>query len=222
MWICKPSGANQGKGIFLVKELSTLKSQLVLDQKNCKTTRRPIARIVQRYISKPLLLEQRKFDIRAYLLIVSAHPYLVLCHHGYVRLSCLPYHCDSDELGVHLTNQYVQKKQAHFKDIETIWSMEQLQQYFDHHLPHLPNNWIQSHLLPAMWNIMSTCFLTVKDKLDNRLGFFELLGFDFMLDDSLKLWLIESNVNPALHTTAVTLQQVIPLMLQETIGKACW
>lgn len=34
---------------------------------------------------------------------------------------------------------------------------------------------------------MTTCFLTVKDKLDNRLGFFELLGFDFMLDDSLKV-----------------------------------
>lgn len=157
-----------------------------------------------RYISKPLLLEHRKFDIRAYLLIVSAQPYMVLCHHGYVRLSCLPYHCDSDELGIHLTNQYVQKRQAHFKDIETIWSMEQLQHYIDQYLPHLPNNWVQSCLLvccysnhcsytyniheqPAMWNIMSTCFLTVKDKLDNRLGFFELLGFDFMLDDSLKV-----------------------------------
>ena len=103
------------------------------------------------YISNPLLLEQRKFDIRAYLLIVSAHPYLVLCHHGYVRLSCLPYHCDSDELGVHLTNQYVQKKQPHFKDIETIWSMEQLQRYLDQHLPHLPNNWIQSHLLVSYY-----------------------------------------------------------------------
>ena len=34
---------------------------------------------------------------------------------------------------------------------------------------------------------MATCFLTVKDKLDNKLGFFELLGFDFMLDDSLKV-----------------------------------
>ena len=34
---------------------------------------------------------------------------------------------------------------------------------------------------------MTTCFLTVKDKLDNRVGFFELLGFDFMLDDSLKV-----------------------------------
>jgi len=43
------------------------------------------------------------------------------------------------------------------------------------------------HKQPAMWSVMTTCFNTVKDKLDNRLGFFELLGFDFMLDDSLKV-----------------------------------
>lgn len=105
-----------------------------------------------RYISKPLLLEKRKFDIRAYLLIVSAQPYVVLCHHGYVRLSCLPYDCGSDELGVHLTNQYVQKRQAHFKETETIWSMEQLQHYIDQNLPHLPDNWVQSHLLVCCYS----------------------------------------------------------------------
>ncbi|XP_065890894.1 protein polyglycylase TTLL10-like isoform X2 [Dysidea avara] len=220
VWICKPNAANQGKGIFLVKDLDQLKIQLLQDQKNCKATRRPVARIVQWYINNPLLLDQRKFDIRMYLLIVSARPYVVLWHQGYIRLSCLPYQCDSAELGVHLTNQYVQKRQPLYNDTETIWSMEQLQDYIDKHLAHsysLHSNWVQSELMPAMCRIMLTCFHTIKDKLHNRLGYFELLGFDFILDATLKLWLIEVNVNPALHTKNATLQRIIPPMLEETV-----
>ena len=53
-------------------------------------------------------------------ILVLIHIDMVLCHHGYVRLSCLPYYCDSDELGVHLTNQYILKRHPNFKEIETI------------------------------------------------------------------------------------------------------
>ena len=34
----------------------------------------------------------------------------------------------------------------------------------------------------------------------------------------LQLWLIETNINPALHTPSPTLQEVIPPMLQEAVG----
>ena len=45
---------------------------------------------------------------------------------------------------------------------------------------------------PAMCRIMLTCFHTIKDKLHNRLGYFELLGFDFILDATLKVKLSQS------------------------------
>jgi hypothetical protein len=43
--------------------------------------------VIQRYIENPLLVDGRKFDIRAYMYIACAKPYLVLFHPGYVRLS---------------------------------------------------------------------------------------------------------------------------------------
>ena len=38
---------------------------------------------------------------------------------------------------------------------------------------------------------------------------FEILGYDFMLDDDYKVYLIEANTNPCLETTCPILQKVI-------------
>lgn len=47
LWICKPTGANQGKGIFLVRDLEQVLSRLEQDRKSCKPTAKPVGRIVQ-------------------------------------------------------------------------------------------------------------------------------------------------------------------------------
>eukprot|EP01137_Pigoraptor_chileana_P006480 Opistho-2@50912 len=66
--------------------------------------------------------------------------------------------------------------------------------------------------------IMQVCIASVRNKLDTRAGLFDLYGFDFMVDDNLKVWLIECNVNPALHTTSRILQRIIPAVVEETLG----
>lgn len=50
---------------------------------------------------------------------------------------------------------------------------------------------------------------------------FELLGFDFMLDSDLKLYLIECNTNPCLETQqSILLQRIIPQVLDQTVKVA--
>jgi len=39
---------------------------------------------------------------------------------------------------------------------------------------------------------------------------FEIFGFDFMLDESFKIYLIEVNTNPCLETSCNILQKIIP------------
>jgi len=56
-------------------------------------------------------------------------------------------------------------------------------------------------------------------RLKRRVGCFGLYGYDFMIDEDMKVWLIEINVNPALTTNTNTLIQAIPPVVQESICK---
>jgi D-alanine-D-alanine ligase-like ATP-grasp enzyme len=50
------------------------------------------------------------------------------------------------------------------------------------------------------------------NKLDpnKRLNTFEILGYDFMIDDTFKVYLIEANTNPCLELSCPLLAKIIP------------
>ncbi|XP_040181927.1 inactive polyglycylase TTLL10 [Rana temporaria] len=231
-WICKPTGLNQGRGIYLLKnqeQVDTLQSQIQTMMENSMAKKIPAkcpqARIVQRYIPKPLLLEGKKFDIRSYLLIASAVPYYVFFSHGYVRLTCNPYDLKSDDLTGHLTNQYMQKKNPLYSEMkeETVWGMERFNNYINENFAtakSLPQDWVLNVFTKRMQQIMIHCFLSVKSKLECRRGFFDLIGCDFLIDEDFKVWLLEMNCNPALHTNCEALKEVIPNVVNETLDLA--
>jgi len=43
----------------------------------------------------------------------------------------------------------------------------------------------------------------------------EIFGYDFMIDEDLRPWLIEVNTNPCLEESSTLLKQLIPLMLDD-------
>lgn len=67
---------------------------------------------------------------------------------------------------------------------------------------------------------MKYCFNSVRHKLTSRLGLFDIYGLDFMVDENMKVWLIEINCNPSMSVSRDVLKETIPPTLQETIGKA--
>lgn len=79
---------NQGKGIFLVDDVSHFVEDL--KQETLRPGKSAPARIIQRYIPNPLLLHGKKFDLRSYMLIACNSPFVVLQHDGYVRLRSGP------------------------------------------------------------------------------------------------------------------------------------
>ncbi|XP_054577344.1 inactive polyglycylase TTLL10 isoform X1 [Eptesicus fuscus] len=231
-WICKPTASNQGKGIFLLRsqpDLATLQAKVQSLEDDPVYRRMPFrtpqARVVQRYIENPLLLDGKKFDVRSYLLIACAMPYMVFFGHGYARLTLRLYDPHSQDLSGHLTNQFMQKKSPLYMLLkeDTVWSMEQLNRYINDKFSKtrgLPRDWVFTTFTKQMQQIMAHCFLAVKSKLECKLGYFDLIGCDFLIDDNFKVWLLEMNSNPALHTNCEVLKEVIPRVVMETLDLA--
>jgi tubulin polyglutamylase TTLL6/13 len=101
VYIIKPSGGAQGKGIFLTRKIEDL------DQINSLC-------VAQQYIHNRLLIDKKKFDLRIYVLVTSCAPLRVyLFRGGLVRICAVEYErpntTNMDERCMHLTNYAVNK-----------------------------------------------------------------------------------------------------------------
>ena len=60
-----------------------------------------------------------------------------------------------------------------------------------------------------MKRIVVSSLLTAQNNAEGRKNAFELFGYDFMIDECFKVWLLEINSSPDLsHSTEVTAQLV--------------
>jgi tubulin polyglutamylase TTLL9 len=105
VWIMKPVGKAQGKGIFLINKLSQIanwKKDPRLNRKGLNsedTEEGPEAYIVQRYIDNPYLIGGKKFDIRIYVLVTSYYPLQVYIHrNGFCRFSNYQFTMNSKDI----------------------------------------------------------------------------------------------------------------------------
>jgi len=76
--------------------------------------------VVQRYIHKPFLIDNLKFDLRIYVLLYGVNPLRVYWHEkGLARFSTeeyqAPSNCNMDNLYMHLTNYAINKNSDKFQ-----------------------------------------------------------------------------------------------------------
>lgn len=115
VWICKPSNLSQGRGIQLVSSMEALLD--IIQPADCELksdTREAAQWVVQKYIERPLLLQQaRKFDLRQWVLITSLQPLRVYWYRQcYLRFCSQPFSLDEEKLRdrfTHLSNYSIQQ-----------------------------------------------------------------------------------------------------------------
>jgi len=178
--------------------------------------------IMQAYLERPLLLNKRKFDIRAYMLVANTTPYLVLGHNQfYARLSCENYTTDEnrrEDRFVHLTNVAVQRKHPDYSNQrnEIVWSRDRFTSHLEGELS-FPKGTVQEKLWPKIKEIMRHVFDSAKGQFERKMGYFDLFGMDLMLDEELRPWLLEVNTNPAMWTSCQVTKDLCPEVIKTTV-----
>jgi hypothetical protein len=73
--------------------------------------------------------------------------------------------------------------------------------------------------MPRVKDIMIDSFLSVRKKMNpnNRKSCFELFGFDFLLDEDFRIWLIEINTNPFLGTPNKYMEELVPKLMDDLL-----
>jgi len=104
----KPAANCQGKGIFLTRDFESL------DLKSGEQF------VVQRYMHKPYLIDNLKFDLRIYVLVYGVDPLRVFVfREGLARFATEeytgPYKNNLDNLYMHLTNYAINKNSENFE-----------------------------------------------------------------------------------------------------------
>ncbi|KAG7400772.1 hypothetical protein PHYBOEH_004578 [Phytophthora boehmeriae] len=246
VWIMKPIGKQvlllpaQGKGIFLFTKLSQI-SDWRTDFRWRPENQQVETYVVQRYISNPYLVGGKKFDLRLYALVPSFLPLEVyLFRGGFARFTNSRYSNNSSDIAnsfIHLTNVAVQKTSENYnkKVFNSLplsdgcitftmycsldvkhggkWDLRNLKLYMmSKHGPERTNKLFHEIQLVIIKSLLSVEKIIMNDK-----HCFELYGYDVLIDENLKPWLLEVNASPSLSANTSSDYQLKCGMLNDML-----
>ncbi|KAJ3636823.1 hypothetical protein MTP99_000332 [Tenebrio molitor] len=164
---------------------------------------------VQEFIDKPLLVSGHKFDIGIYTVITSIDPLRVYIYNGDVLLRFCPvkyYPFDPQNLDKYVVGD----------DYLPIWEVPALSYYYDElgfGMRESLNAFLRSKGQDPqkIWNQIEDSIRTlilnkepkivdVVSKFKSKRNFFELMRFDFVIDEDLNIYLLEANMSPNLSS----------------------
>ena len=221
-FIVKPEALSQGKGIFLTRNWKEINPS-----EHC---------VVQRYIHNPYLIDELKFDLRIYVLVYGCDPLRIFIYkEGLARLATEPYvppatHNLKDQF-IHLTNYAINKDSGDFvfndnaedasvghkRSLTFVWK------YIDEHGGN--SNELQKRIHDVIVKTLCSVQPQLADSyrgcqpLDDRNDkCFEILGFDILIDDNFKPWLLEVNHSPSFTTDTPFDERIKSELLTDTIN----
>ncbi|XP_034195779.1 tubulin glycylase 3B isoform X6 [Osmia lignaria lignaria] len=205
IWILKPSELCCGTGISISHNLRDIFRRVKSKPKDYF--------IVQKYIERPLLIHDTKFDIRQWYLVTNTFPMTIwLFKEGLLRFSSKPYTFSTYHEAIHICNTAIQEKYDEERRrrrkrgtseevVKTIrdqgWDCDKLNEYLKQ--TGYEGEPYYEKIYPKMSEAIVLTMLASQEHMDRRRCSFELYGADFVVMEDLSVWLIEINTNPRMH-----------------------
>jgi len=203
VWLLKPARGLMALGIQLVDNYDTIK--------NYKRHKY----LVSRYVKDPLLINNKKFDMRAYILVTGMNPLRIYFYRdGYIKIAVKDFtfnHKFIKDGCVHITtsdtNQecYDGKEYKYDTDIYDAKSHFWSYMHFERYCAKRGINYTE--IMEQMKDIFIKTFISLnsdfieimknRNKYDRNL--YQLYGLDLMVDINNKVHLLELNRNPSMR-----------------------
>uniref|UniRef100_A0A7S1SNS3 Tubulin--tyrosine ligase-like protein 9 n=1 Tax=Tetraselmis chuii TaxID=63592 RepID=A0A7S1SNS3_9CHLO len=195
VWIAKPGGKSRGRGIALFNDLPAL-LQYCTPLKGEKW-------LVQKYIERPLLIMRRKFDLRQWALVSDWNP-LTVWFYGecYLRFTADDFDLGDLDIFAHLSNNSVSKyaQRGRTDEITLAGNMWSVARFKQHLLESYGTELVWGEeIVPQMKAIVRQTLTAAQGEVKPRKNTCQLYGYDFMIDDNYKVWLLEINSSPTME-----------------------
>ena len=156
---------------------------------------------MQRYVANPMLVDGRKFDIRAFALVT--HDLRAFWCEDWIARTCSERFCmrDVSNRAAHISNHCVQERSANFGVFEE--GNEMFAAAFRNRLRRERGDDAGARLYESVVAQMRRAAAQTIRCVVNAMGggdaydAFQVLGYDFMPDEKGKVWLLEVNGSPA-------------------------
>ncbi|CAH8631174.1 unnamed protein product [Dicrocoelium dendriticum] len=198
-WILKPPASARGIGVRLITKWAQVPKKRQA--------------IVQRYLGRPFLINDSKFDLRIYVYISSINPLRVYIHEeGLVRFASQKYSNSLRCLGnrfVHLTNYSINRLNSEYVSNSNDqlakghkWSLRALWAYFKAQGISPTPIWssIKDVVVKTAISTEAAFNAAINSYCNHSCSVHEVFGFDIFLDENLQPWLLEVNVSPSMHS----------------------
>ena len=213
LWIAKPSDGGDGDGIFLFKTMEELHNFGLADDM-----------VVQQYIGNPLLLKNKKWDTRVYVMVHGINPMK-----AYISTDCgLGRFCTEDydtsntgNIFSHLTNYSINRKSDKYvnnqdengneeasEEAPTKVSLTQVWKMIKAEYPECDISALKQKVVDISTDVLRSCRSAIEVKCAEMMDmnmtpeennkFFHVLGLDIMFDDNFDAWLFETNRFPSM------------------------
>ena len=216
LWLVKPTNSFGGKKIKILESLTNINLENFL---------------ITRYITNVNLINGRKYDLRLYALITGLKPLRIYFYEeGFIRIATQIFSLNITSIKnkfVHLTNICVNnknKKYVHPNSLNdknaNIWSVSMYKEF----LASLNVNWytirekIKDIIIKSILCVYEKLYDKNEVKKVNDQSFFNLLGYDILIDDKFSPHLLEINTDPTMEINNILENKIKKKLFTDTLN----